>query len=78
LSTLDPGKKKNRIQNKHPGSATLLLPYLEVSDENLLGELELPQNGRMEGAEDPLVQVAKVIVSPADRAHFNGGFEVTE
>jgi hypothetical protein len=32
----------------------------------------------MEGAEDPLVQVAKVIVSPADRAHFNGGFEATE
>jgi hypothetical protein len=32
----------------------------------------------MEGAEDPLVQVAKVIVSPANRAHFNGGIEVTE
>jgi hypothetical protein len=27
----------------------------------------------MEGAENPLVQVTKVIVSPANRAHFNGG-----
>ena len=39
---------------------------LEVPQKNLLWKLELSQDAWVKGAEDPLVQVAEVIVPPTD------------
>ena len=41
-----------------------MISYLKVTYEDLLWELELPQDGGMKGAENSLVQVTEVIVSP--------------